>query len=230
MIGMSGGNSSRASPGKAAALMLGLALSIVAMTTPAWADVIFDLNAESTMGTPQGNGGAPTIPLDLVLTLTDAVVESGSFSAWRRCSPGQPPCIGSGDFSVISLDTVAPVPEKVILSPTPDRAFDHASVSIGFDGSGGIAAGDLVENTSVWTLDLTITGNTWSAAFNSDVPTYSHDCYGGRCEARGLVSVVGVDVPEPPSFSMLGTGLFGLGLILRGRRTRAVSADGRRPG
>jgi hypothetical protein len=230
---MSGENSSRAMPAKAAALMLGLALSIAAMAPPARADVIFDLDAQSTTGTLQGNGGAPTVPLDLVLTLTNAVVDSGSFSAWRKCSPGQPPCIGIGDFSVISLATVAPVPDKVILSPTPDLASDHASVSLGFDGSGAIATGDLVENTSVWTLHLTITGNTWSAAFNSDVPGYSHDCYGGPCQARGLVSVDDPqDVPEPPSLAMLGGGLFGLGLALRGRRyvlRSAVSAADRRP-
>src|SRR5207248_6877637 len=97
--------------------------------------------ATSTTGGP----GVPT-HLDMQLTMANAAVASGSFTASRNCPPGIPPCISnSGNFDEITLALTSPLAPAILIGNSPDFAFDQTNVSLTFAPGGSITSGSIFE-------------------------------------------------------------------------------------
>jgi hypothetical protein len=176
--------------------------------TPAKASVVYDLTATSTTGSLTGNGGAPISPLDWVLTLPNAVVASGSYSASRTCdSVGCRSVVG--DFTGFSLIS-GPL---ITLTATPDPIYDDTAISLTFDNAGNIISGTITEGSSLWTMQsLAIRESSWSISdFNTDASPWQRECKDTGCTANGVVTLVS-GIPEAPSLDIFGVGL----LVLMG--------------
>jgi hypothetical protein len=202
------------------------------------ADVIYTFNGTSSFSAPYG-GGVFTPLLTLSLDITNAAVQSGSFTLSGSGGRTVPAIEDySGDVAQwISASGNVLVPETLSASVAPSQGqfrlaltFDPATgavTSTSFESAWGAGVGGALNGT----------GNIASGYIGSDAPPFGlcgpAGAGGGPggydCAVSGTWAEAGFDpsaspVPEPTTLAVLGAGLLGFAAI-RGSRSRHLAGE-----
>ena len=178
---------------------------VLAAAGPARADQIYTYNGLPTYA---GLNGYSAVGATITLDLTDAAVQSGSFTLSGYGTLGVP--VYTGDVtSLVSLTTPAPF----TATSAGISGGGIFSVSFTFDATGNITT-DTVQYSGI-DGDGLVSGNQalTSGAIGSDALGCDSDYTSGICTVSGSwtrTSSSISSVSEPASFIILGVGLLGL--------------------
>ncbi len=185
--------------------ILGVAIAGLFLPFPAEASETYTWQTVSESGASWYNGPLP----DLVLTFSDAVVASGSYS-FDEDYNGEPICT-PGPTNLDGLQISRDVPggySNCVVEAYFDLTFDP-------DGtlSGGMNYLDLNAQ-----FNLYGSGDQWSGTFNSDLLNCNYPP-GYACQVTGYWQV-----PEPSTLALFGAGLFGFAGFAALRRCKTMTA------
>lgn len=178
---------------------------VLAAIGPARADQIYTYNGLPTYA---GLNGYSAVGATITLDLTDAAVQSGSFSLSGYGTLGVPAY--TGDVSgLVSFTTPAPF----TATSAGISGGGIFSASFTFDATGNITA-DTVQYSGI-DADGLVSGNQalTSGAIGSDSLGCDSDYTSGICTVSGSWTRTSSSVsavPEPVSFTLLSIGLLGL--------------------